>query len=201
MEENKTSKIVGVVVAVIIGILLLIWLIVSMTNNKKDDEMLESTKNNVVNGTENVAGDIVNGTENVAGDIVNGTKEVAEDIKDGILKVFDINNRENVSITDGMKTNTSEKFKEVRTMENLTFSNATLIGKNTGATFKFDVKNNSSTDFSKKTLIVRFADKNGNEIGSSNVEIPDIKMGEQKSVETRIMADIANAYDYTISNK
>lgn len=201
MEENKTSKIVGVVVAVIIGILLLIWLIVSMTNNKKDDAMLKNAENNAVNGTENVAGDVVNGTKNVAGDIVNGTKEVAEDIKDGILKVFDINNRENVSITDGMKTNTSEKFKEVRTIESLTFSNATLIGKNTGATFKFDVKNNSSIDFSKRTLIVRFADKNGNEIGSSNVEIPDIKIGEQKSIETRIMADIANAYDYTISTK
>ncbi len=207
-EDNKSSKVVGITIAVIVGILLLIWIIVKMTNNKADDTNLNNAANGVKQGTQNAANDVKNGAEDLGKDVMEGTKDVAEgvkdtatDIKDGIIKAFDLENKENVTISDGMKTNTSEKFKETKTFENLSYSNATLTGKNTGANFKVSVKNNSNTDFSKRTATIKFTNSNGNEIGNATIEIPNIKKGEEKTVESKIMSDIANAYDYTISYK
>lgn len=205
MEERKSSKTVAIVVAIIVIALILISVFVKMTRNKQDDANLNNAKNNIVNGSKDIANDAIDGTKNIAGDVAegagdmaDGVKDAAEDIKDGIIKAFNLNNKENVTISNDTKTNNSEKLKETKTLGNLTYSNATLIGKNTGATFTFELKNNSNSDFTKRKIVVRFADRNGKEIGNAEIEIPDLKKGEQKKIEKKIMADVANAYDYTV---
>lgn len=192
MEEKKSSNILGIVIAIIV-VILAIWLIVKMTGTKKDDAALNNAKEDI----KNAASDTVDGAK----DLVNGAKDTTENVKNGIIDAFDLENKENVTIKDGVKTNNSEKFKEEKTFDALTYKNASLSGKNTGATFKVDITNSSDNDFTKRTVVVKFIDSKGNELGNASIEVPNIKKGETTTISQTIMADIANSYDYKIIYK
>ena len=189
-ENNSTTKvIVGVIIAILV-ILVVIYVYKLVRN--------DNSVNDVKNDVNQVGQDVKNGTE----DIVDGTSDMINDAANGISNtvndIIDYTMTDNAMVENNIKTNTSEKIKDDKKFDTLTFKEVTLIGRDNATTFTAKIKNTSDTDFKSKNVTITFYKKDNTTITTTGLSIPDIKAGDTTEVTVTMAEDVANAYDYTV---
>lgn len=200
-SNNNTSKIIiGIIIAILV-IIVAVYAFKMLKNDttgnnltndvNKMGQNVNNATQGIVNGTSDVVDSTINGTENAINDVANGTKNVV----DGII---DFTITDNATVENNTKTNTSEKIRDDKKFENLTFKEVTLIGRDNSTTFTAKIKNNSTDDFKSKDVTITFFKKDGTTITTRNLNIPDIKSMDTTEVTVNMEEDVANAYDYTI---
>lgn len=100
----------------------------------------------------------------------------------------------------GKKTNTSIKLSENKEFKGLKISNITLTEENGETMLIGEVENISEENMKEfMTIDVKFVDKDGNELGTLTGIIKPLQAGEKTELNSSITTDLANAYDFEIS--
>ena len=102
-------------------------------------------------------------------------------------------------LPDGSKLNKSEELQKTKKVNGLEISNIQL--KETGGitTLLADVKNTTGVETEDKTVKVEILDKQGNVITRLLGPIDSIPSGGTVKLNVAVTADVANAYDFRIS--
>lgn len=102
-------------------------------------------------------------------------------------------------LEDGSKVNVSETLLKTKTLGNLEIANIQL--KETGGitTLLADVTNKGTSTSGSKIIKVEILDKAGNVLSSPRGVIDPIVSGGTVQLNLSVTADVANAYDFRIS--
>lgn len=112
--------------------------------------------------------------------------------------LIDFGNKENVDITDNTKTNNSEALKKDRTFQGMQVKDITLVAQNGITNFTATIENTTAKDFPDSNIVIVFKNKDGSEYQRLESRIGEIKAGGTASINAGIIADLSNAYDFTI---
>lgn len=124
--------------------------------------------------------------------------KVASRINDGDSE--DINKREEFVqvLDDGTKLNTSTRLRRTKTVDGLKFENIQLTTKQGQSVLLADVENNTGKDIDVMLLDIILLDKNGNKLATIGGIIGDLKEGEKQQLNSSVVSDYANAYDFQV---
>ena len=103
------------------------------------------------------------------------------------------------TLDDGTRLNTSTKLQETKRIEGLEISNFQITSKNNETLLLATVKNTSNTTQGDFLANIKIIDKEGNEIKTVQVLIPDVEAGKSKQLISTKTFDYANAYDFSIT--
>ncbi|MEG1705466.1 MAG: FxLYD domain-containing protein [Clostridia bacterium] len=109
-----------------------------------------------------------------------------------------IDGNENISESNGIKVNKSEKMKESKKIETYTISNAKITYSNGKTTFTADVTSTSTTKLAGIDVKIKLLDKSGKYISALSAYIPQVKPGETQILSASSSSDLTNAYNYEI---
>ena len=101
-------------------------------------------------------------------------------------------------LDDGTKLNTSTKLNETKTVDGLEIGNIQLTNQNDQTVLLADVTNNSGKATDVILIDIILLDKQGNELGIVGGIISPLAIGETTQLNTSMMIDYANAYDFKI---
>lgn len=103
-------------------------------------------------------------------------------------------------LEDGSKLNISQKLQKTKTLDGLEITNIQLKEINGITTLLADVNNKSNNQVNEKKVKVDVLDKSGNIITTLKGIIDVIPAGGSVQLNMAVTADVANAYDFKISN-
>ena len=103
------------------------------------------------------------------------------------------------TLDDGTRLNTSTKLQETKRIEGLEISNFQITSKNNETLLLATVKNTSNTTQGDFLANIKIIDKEGNEIKTVQVLIPEVEAGKSKQLISTKTFDYANAYDFSIT--
>ncbi len=115
-------------------------------------------------------------------------------------------NKENVTeeyvqkLEDGSKLNVSEELRKTKTLDGLEFTNIQLKEIGGITTLLADVENKTSSATDEKVVSVKILDKSGNTITELKGIIDSIQPSAKAQLNIAVTADVANAYNFEISN-
>ena len=104
------------------------------------------------------------------------------------------------NLSDGSKLNTSKELQKTKKVDGLEFTNIQLREINGITTLLADVTNTTKTKVNTKVVSIDILDKTGNKITTVRGVIEDLEAGAKFQMNTSVTADVANAYDFKISN-
>ena len=104
-------------------------------------------------------------------------------------------------LEDGSKLNISEKLKEERKLGNLEIKNIQLREEGKITTLIADVENPTKVKTEKKKVKVEILDKQGNVITELKGIIDPVEANGKAQINMAVTADVANAYDFRISER
>ena len=102
---------------------------------------------------------------------------------------------------EGTKINTSSKLSEIKEFEGLEISNVTLTEEADNSTFIAAVKNNNNSTSGEFFLDLKFVDKDNNEIATISCYVDKVEPGQSVELNASATANLANAYDYSITKQ
>ena len=102
-------------------------------------------------------------------------------------------------LSDGSKLNKSEELQKTKKVNGLEISNIQLRETGGITTLLADVKNNTNHEIQERNITIEVLDKQGNVITSLNGTIDTVGAGEKVKLNVAVTADVANAYDFRIS--
>ena len=102
-------------------------------------------------------------------------------------------------LPDGSKLNKSEELQKTKKVNGLEISNIQLRETGGITTLLADVKNTTNKETEDKTVKVDILDKQGNVITRLLGPIDSIPAGGTVKLNVAVTADVANAYDFRIS--
>ena len=102
-------------------------------------------------------------------------------------------------LQDGSKLNKSEELQKTKKVNGLEISNIQLRETGGITTLLADVKNTTGAETEDKTVKVEILDKQGNVITRLLGPIDSIPSGGTVKLNVAVTADVANAYDFRIS--
>ncbi len=109
-------------------------------------------------------------------------------------------NEENVKILeDGSKENTSKELKQNKNIDGLEISNISLKENGGITTLLATITNNNTVETEQKEIKIEILDKDNNLLTTLRGNIGAMKPGETKQLNMAVTADVANAYDFKIS--
>ena len=103
------------------------------------------------------------------------------------------------TLSDGSKLNKSEELQKTKKVNGLEISNIQLRETGGITTLLADVKNTTNKETEDKTVKVDILDKQGNVITRLLGPIDSIPAGGPVKLNVAVTADVANAYDFRIS--
>ena len=103
------------------------------------------------------------------------------------------------TLDDGTRLNTSTKLQETKKIEGLEISNFQVTAKNNATQLLGTIKNVSSSKQGNFLANVKVVDKQGKELTTVQVLIPEIEPGASTQLISSATFDYANAYDFSIS--
>ena len=103
-------------------------------------------------------------------------------------------------LEDGSKLNVSEELQKTKTLDELEITNIQLKEIGGITTLLADVNNKGSVQTEEKKVKVEILDKNGETITTLKGIIDKIPAGESVQLNMAVTADVANAYNFRISN-
>lgn len=112
--------------------------------------------------------------------------------------LVNLENDENVEVTDGVKGNNSEALLKEHTFEGMTIKDISLTSKDGVSTFKCTVENITDVNFEGREIKIIFIDKENEEFRQLEGYLDSIPSGEEGAINASITADISNAYDFYI---
>lgn len=119
-------------------------------------------------------------------------EEVAPPVENVIEEEF-------VEVLDnGIKMNTSTKFKEKKVVNGLEIDEIQFFMSNGQTYLRAKVTNNSGKDVETTGVDIVLLDKEGNEISRMGGVIENLKNGETKDFECITTLDFANSYDFKV---
>ena len=104
-------------------------------------------------------------------------------------------------LEDGSKLNISEKLKEERKVGNLEIKNIQLRAKGKITTLIADVENPTNIKEEKKKVKVEILDKQENVVTELKGIIDPVPANGKAQINMAVTADVANAYDFRISER
>lgn len=103
--------------------------------------------------------------------------------------------------TDSTVINTNNKLSEAKRIGNLEFVN-TSISSNGGESYLITTaKNIGSTEDGDKFITFNILDSSENTIANIDAYIGAVNVGEETAVSLKISSDLANAYDFQVTEK
>ena len=117
--------------------------------------------------------------------------------------IIDMSKTDNVKVENNVKINSSDKVLAERTVDNMIMKNISLTSDgNSGVTgFTAIVENPTDADYAGGDFIITFLNNDGNEFDIMNLVIDPIPAHSTTDVGTYTGADVANAYDFTITKQ
>lgn len=101
-------------------------------------------------------------------------------------------------LDNGIKQNTSTKFKEKKIFNGLEMNDIDYYMSNGQTYLEANITNKSGKDFETTAVNVIIYDKDGSEITRMGGVIEELKNGETKQFNCATTLDFANAYDFKI---
>lgn len=101
-------------------------------------------------------------------------------------------------LEDGTKVNTSEKLKETKNYEGLSFTNIKFTNNGSVTNLFAEVKNTTSKNMEKQKISINILDKEGNVLTSFIGTLGELKAGETTTLNAGIAANYSNAYNIEI---
>ena len=103
------------------------------------------------------------------------------------------------TLEDGTRLNTSTKLQETKRIEGLEISDFQVTARNNATELLGTIRNVSSSTQGNFLANVKVVDKQGKELTTVQVLIPEIGPGESTPLISSANFDYANAYDFSIS--
>ena len=103
-------------------------------------------------------------------------------------------------LDDGSKLNVSGELQKTKYLDGLEISNIQLKENGGITTLLADINNKSGADVRNKKIKVEILDKEGKVITTLKELIEKIPSNEKIQLNMAVTADVANAYDFRISN-
>ena len=103
------------------------------------------------------------------------------------------------TLEDGTRLNTSNKLQETKKVEGLEIKDFQLTARNNETQLLGTITNTSNSTQGNFLANVKVIDKQGKELVTVQVLIPEIKAGESTPLISSANFDYANAYDFSIS--
>ena len=104
------------------------------------------------------------------------------------------------NLEDGSKLNISEELRKTKQFEGLEITNIQLKEKGGITTLLADVENKTGAQTNTRTVKIDILDKSGNVLTTlKSVTISGAATGEKVQLNASVTADVANAYDFKIS--
>ena len=103
-------------------------------------------------------------------------------------------------LEDGSKLKVSEELRKTKTLDGLEFTNIQLKEIGGITTLLADVENKTSSATNEKVVSVKILDKSGNTITELKGIIDSIQPSAKAQLNIAVTADVANAYNFEISN-
>lgn len=103
-------------------------------------------------------------------------------------------------LEDGSKLNKSEQFSKAKNLDGLEIRDIQFREIGGITTLLATVENKSGKDVERRWISVDVLDKSGNVITTVRGIINSVKAGETTQLNMGVTADVANAYDFRVSN-
>ena len=104
-------------------------------------------------------------------------------------------------LDDGSKLNTSSELQTEKTLDGLKMTNIQLKASGGITTLLADVENTTDEKIEEKMVRVEILDKQGDTITEVKGVIDSVDPGKTVQLNIAVTADVANAYDFKISNE
>ena len=104
------------------------------------------------------------------------------------------------NLEDGSKLNVSEELRKTKTIDGLEITNIQLKEIKGITTLLADVENKTGSTVESKKVKVTILDKSGNAITELLGIVDKLESGKKTQLNIAVTADVANAYNFEISN-
>lgn len=104
------------------------------------------------------------------------------------------------NMQDGSKVNISDEIRKTKTLDGLEITNIKLKEKGGLSTLLADVENKTGRTSEEKLIKVEILDKTGKVMAELRGVIDRMEAGEKVELNINATVDVANAYDFRISN-
>ena len=128
-------------------------------------------------------------------------KKKGNNTENNVNEIQNVNEKQYVQVLqDGSKVNISEELRKTKALDGLEITNIQLKENGGITTLLADVENKSGANVESKKVQVEILNKNGETITILRGRIDSIKPGEKVQLNMSVTANVANAYDFKISN-